>query len=72
MRKTVEVHLDIGVAAVLLGGMSKAWVRDRIKAGEFEGFLLGNKQVVTAASVNKYLERCRLPAKETPAEQEMG
>jgi hypothetical protein len=59
-RKTVELHLDIGVAALLMGGMSKRWMKTQIVAGELEGFRVGNKLVVTAASVNDYLERRRI------------
>lgn len=59
-RKTVAVHLELGVACALLGGMSRRWCRDRIAAGELVGFLLGNKIVVTAESVNEYLDKHRL------------
>jgi|GraSoiStandDraft_41_1057321.scaffolds.fasta_scaffold280490_2 hypothetical protein len=59
-KKTVDLHLDIGLAAVLMGGMSKRWMRDRINAGELEGFLVGKKYVVTAASVNEFLDKRRV------------
>jgi len=61
LKKTVvELHLDLNLAATLMGGMTKRWMRDRIHAGEIDGFLVGNKYVVTAASVNTYLEKCRV------------
>ncbi len=60
MKHTIEPHIDLGVAAFLLGGMSKRWVRDKIKNGELEGYLLGNKLVVTVASVNELRRRSRV------------
>jgi hypothetical protein len=59
--KTVELHLDIGTACYLLGGMSRRWIKDKIKDGELVGYeLAGNKIVVTAESVNAYLARHRI------------
>ena len=59
-KQTVELHLDIGVAAVLMGGMTKNWMRAQIKSGALVGFLVGKKYVVTASSVNAYQGRCRV------------
>lgn len=60
-RKTVAMHLEAGVAAALLGGMSRRFIKDLIKKGELEGFALGNRVIVTAESVNRYLEARRMP-----------
>ena len=59
-RKFVSLHLEVGVVCYLLGGMSRRFVRDRIKAGDLEGYLLGNKMVVSADSVNAYLQNQRI------------
>lgn len=64
MKRTVEMHLEVGVCAALLGGMSRRFIRDRIKAGDLEGYLLGNKMVVSASSVNRYLDRTRISEKQ--------
>jgi hypothetical protein len=69
MRKTVEVHLEIGVAAALLGGMSRRWVKRKIADGELEGFDMGNRIIVTAASVNRFLERRRMVNKKLTLEE---
>jgi hypothetical protein len=61
-KRTLETHLDVAAVAERCGGMSMRWVRNRIKAGDFEGFMLGNRIVVSSTSVNRYLERCRMPA----------
>lgn len=60
VKRTVEAHLELGVVCYLLGGMSRRWVRDRIKSGELEGFTFGNKVVVSASSINKYLDNQRV------------
>jgi hypothetical protein len=59
-RNIVPMCLDLGLAAHLLGGMSRRWVKDRCKAGDLKGYILGNKFVVESASINDYLDRNRV------------
>ena len=68
--RTIEPHVDLGVAAFLMG-MSKRWVRDKVKNGDLEGYMFGNKMVVTVASVNVLRDRTRVsptPHMPTPAQ----
>ena len=66
MRKFVPLHIDIGVAAALLGGVSRRWILDHIKKGELDGYkLAGNKVVVSAESLNRLLENRRMRLEET-------
>ena len=68
MRKTVPLHLDVGVAAALLGGVSRRWILDHIKKGDLDGYkLAGNKVVVTAESLNRLLDRRRITGEQDPA-----
>jgi hypothetical protein len=61
--ESIEPHVDASIAGFLLGGMSKRWVLDRVKAGEFTGVLLGNKTVITVASINSFLRARTIRAK---------
>jgi len=40
--------------------MSPRWVRDRVKDKDLSGVRLGNKIVVDAGSVERYLSECEL------------
>jgi hypothetical protein len=55
--KAIQIpqHYEVGTAANLLG-MSVRFIKTRCKAGEMEGYRLGNRIVVTAASIRSYLD----------------
>lgn len=60
-RGTLKLHLDIGVAAYLMGGLTRRWMLERIKSGEIDGYrIAGNKWVVSAASVEAWMENHRI------------
>jgi len=52
-------HYEVGKLAALID-MSPRFIKERIKAGELEGYRLGNRIVVSAESVKRYLENRRM------------
>lgn len=45
--------------------MSVRWVRERVAAGDFDGYLCGNL-LISGASMNRYLARRAIPGPSTP------
>jgi hypothetical protein len=55
----LPAHYEVNRVAMLLD-MSPRFVKERIKAGEMEGYRLGNRVVVTASSIRSYLDNRRM------------
>lgn len=51
---SIGAHYEVGRLAALLD-MSPRWVKERIKAGEMDGYRLGHKIVVPHDSLTKFL-----------------
>jgi excisionase family DNA binding protein len=51
----IEHHFDVKTVATQLS-MSVRWVKERIKAGELQGYRLGHKIVVPEKSLQSFLE----------------
>ena len=57
--KVIRAHYDVQRVAILLD-MSTKWVKERVHAGDLEGYRLGGKVVITAASISTYLDNRRV------------
>ena len=54
-------HFQIGKVAEMLD-MSTRYVRDRIRAGDLEGYRLGSRVVVPAEALKQFLDNRRMPS----------
>ena len=57
----LKAHYEVGRVATLLD-MSPRYVKDRIKDGHLTGFRLGSRIVVTADSIQVFLDNRRMDA----------
>jgi hypothetical protein len=51
----IGAHMDVARAAALLD-MTPRWVKDKIKAGDLQGYRLGQKVIVSVESLRLYLD----------------
>jgi hypothetical protein len=58
-KKILGAHYEVGRVAMLLD-MSPRYVKDRIKAGDLEGYRLGNRIVVSANSLQAFLDNRKM------------
>jgi len=69
----VERHYSVAAVADLLG-VSKPWVYDRIKSGEFQVVELGDskaKQRIAASTLQRYLDRRTFGTSSVPGAPEV-
>lgn len=55
----LKAHYEVGRVAALLD-MSVRWAKERVKAGDLEGFRLGNRIVVSAESLEVFMRNRRM------------
>jgi hypothetical protein len=66
-------HLKVQLAAWLLGKSTK-WIKQMIADGKLDAYLLGHDIVVSEASINAYLDSCRITGavKDIPSYEDDG
>lgn len=57
--RPLKAHYEVGRVAALLD-MSVRWVKERVKAGDLEGFRLGNRIVISADSLEDFMQNRRM------------
>lgn len=57
--RPLGVHYTVGRAAYLLD-KGPRWIKEKIKDGVLDGYRLDGEIVVTLASINAYLDMCRI------------
>lgn len=57
--KPLGPHYKLSLAAHLLGKSVK-WLKQKIREGKLDGYMLDHDIVVSLESINRYLEICRI------------